>query len=285
MSDELSTYRSEIDRIDRALYILYKQRLDVSRKVGDYKKRHHLPVYDAHRELEMKAKLIDQYQNDEDLFAYLHLHEAMMVVSRNAQHQDAEILKVERLEQVNTVGYVKKVCDDIGMSSLNKAKKVAYDTENAVLQAIVNREIKYGIVKLFSVADGWNHELIQGIKEQDLYIVTEYISEDPLSRKTRFVMVSNVLEVVPEANRVFLMLTLEKKTPLEMVIAQMQYYNAPIVSFITLPAKESAKLECFIELEKAVCDTKFSALCHCLQEICKDVRVIGSLRTIFKDEK
>ena len=51
-----SDYRKEIDRIDSELVKLFAERMDVSAKIGRYKKENNLPVYDPRRERE---KLLD----------------------------------------------------------------------------------------------------------------------------------------------------------------------------------------------------------------------------------
>ena len=48
----LQDYRKQIDRIDNELLHLFKERMDVVRKVALYKKEHGLPVLDATREQE-----------------------------------------------------------------------------------------------------------------------------------------------------------------------------------------------------------------------------------------
>ena len=47
---ELSAYREELDRIDEELIRLFSERMEISAKIGVYKKKHGLPVLDARRE-------------------------------------------------------------------------------------------------------------------------------------------------------------------------------------------------------------------------------------------
>ena len=87
MDQQLSDFRSEIDEIDRELRILYKRRFILSRKIGEYKKALKLDVFDEKRETEMKLKLIKEYIDDPDLFAYVQLNEIMLELSRGFQDE------------------------------------------------------------------------------------------------------------------------------------------------------------------------------------------------------
>ncbi|MDE6590214.1 MAG: chorismate mutase, partial [Oscillospiraceae bacterium] len=48
--DELQGLRREIDGIDRQIVELFRQRMDVTRRVGEYKRARNLPVLDQERE-------------------------------------------------------------------------------------------------------------------------------------------------------------------------------------------------------------------------------------------
>lgn len=60
--DELQQYREEIDHIDRQMVELFRQRMAVTARVGQYKLERGIPVLDAARErqvLQDKARLVD----------------------------------------------------------------------------------------------------------------------------------------------------------------------------------------------------------------------------------
>ena len=60
--EELQQYREEIDRIDRQMVELFRQRMAVTAQVGQYKLERGIPVLDAVRErqvLQDKARLVD----------------------------------------------------------------------------------------------------------------------------------------------------------------------------------------------------------------------------------
>lgn len=60
----LEKLRKEINEIDAQMRELFEKRMDVSKRIGEYKKKHQLPVYDPEREHHViknnTAKLNDQ---------------------------------------------------------------------------------------------------------------------------------------------------------------------------------------------------------------------------------
>ena len=47
---EISNLRDEINKIDGEMLALFEKRMDVSRKIGEYKKANNIPVTDKERE-------------------------------------------------------------------------------------------------------------------------------------------------------------------------------------------------------------------------------------------
>ena len=54
---ELDELRSQINGIDEALIDLFRRRMDVAAGIAEYKKEHHLPVYDPARERDVLARV------------------------------------------------------------------------------------------------------------------------------------------------------------------------------------------------------------------------------------
>lgn len=82
---ELLELRAQIDEIDAQMIALFEKRMDVTRRVGEYKKEHDLPVLDRQREAEVLAKkeamLKNKYLKTEvkDFFG------SIMAISRRQQ--------------------------------------------------------------------------------------------------------------------------------------------------------------------------------------------------------
>lgn len=85
--DELKELRGEIDVIDRQIADLLQQRMDITYRVGQYKKRNQMNVLDEAREkqvLDAKAALTDDPNMK---FALTTLFETIMSISRKQQRQ------------------------------------------------------------------------------------------------------------------------------------------------------------------------------------------------------
>lgn len=54
--EKIAEYRKEIERIDEQLAKLICERMDVSCKIGEYKKENNLSVYDPEREEQLRGK-------------------------------------------------------------------------------------------------------------------------------------------------------------------------------------------------------------------------------------
>lgn len=57
MSDDLADWRQQINNIDEQLFKLLETRFATVKKVGEYKKRHGLPVRNADREAELVRRM------------------------------------------------------------------------------------------------------------------------------------------------------------------------------------------------------------------------------------
>ncbi|MEC9484688.1 MAG: chorismate mutase [Candidatus Izemoplasma sp.] len=60
--DDLSTLRNKIDDLDSKIMALLEQRFNLSRAVGEYKKKYNLPVLHSNREQEIFDKT-SRYSN------------------------------------------------------------------------------------------------------------------------------------------------------------------------------------------------------------------------------
>jgi len=82
---ELDTLRGEINDVDTRLTALFLKRMDITRRVGEYKQKNGIPVLDIEREREVlagKAALVDDPAQKTDVTAFF---EALMAISRRQQ--------------------------------------------------------------------------------------------------------------------------------------------------------------------------------------------------------
>lgn len=61
---ELELMRKQIDKIDERLLALFKERLEISRKIGLLKKKNNIKIFDPQREQEI---IVNYTQNTNDI--------------------------------------------------------------------------------------------------------------------------------------------------------------------------------------------------------------------------
>ena len=84
---ELNGLREAIDALDARLTELFLQRMELTRRVGEYKRAHGIPVLDPQREREVlaqKTALVADPALRDDVAA---LYEAIMGISRRQQRR------------------------------------------------------------------------------------------------------------------------------------------------------------------------------------------------------
>lgn len=81
---ELNLLRKKIDEIDDKLLILLKERLAVSKKIGEIKKRNNMPIYDPMREQEIIEMSIKDFSDEEKIHAVRFLR-TLMHISKEVQ--------------------------------------------------------------------------------------------------------------------------------------------------------------------------------------------------------
>lgn len=82
--DKLVEYRTEIEKLDSEIAELLVKRMELSKKIGAYKKENGLQIFDAKREEELKQKNILQV-NEEYRRAYQQVFETILKVSKELQ--------------------------------------------------------------------------------------------------------------------------------------------------------------------------------------------------------
>lgn len=84
---KLDKYRSEIEAIDKKIIELVKQRLKVSKEIGNYKKENNLPILNLQRE----QTLLNNYKliyNDNDTWNYYkEIFKVILKTSKDYQNE------------------------------------------------------------------------------------------------------------------------------------------------------------------------------------------------------
>lgn len=85
--NDLELLRKKIDEIDSELCKLFEQRMEIAKKIGEYKKNNNLNVLDASREKEVLTKAKDRVKNKELEKYYLKLVSYLMELSKDYQKE------------------------------------------------------------------------------------------------------------------------------------------------------------------------------------------------------
>ena len=82
--DKLEEYRLEIEKIDEELAKLICKRMEMSYKIGEFKKQNGLPVYDPKREETLKEKNLSKVE-EKYREGYSEIFDEILKVSKDLQ--------------------------------------------------------------------------------------------------------------------------------------------------------------------------------------------------------
>lgn len=83
---DLKYFREQIDIIDNELLRLFVARMKLSNQIANYKKEHHLPIYDQVREQEILQLVAEKVDPDFEESAQ-RLYSLLFELSRNYQNK------------------------------------------------------------------------------------------------------------------------------------------------------------------------------------------------------
>ena len=84
MMIELELMRKKIDEIDDKLLVLFKERLEVSKKIGLLKKKHNMKIFDPQREQEIIDSCTQNISEEERIYVEKFLRN-LMDISKEVQ--------------------------------------------------------------------------------------------------------------------------------------------------------------------------------------------------------
>ena len=179
---ELDDHRKEIDSIDKELIALFERRMDVAVKVGEYKKKNKLPIFNGKREEEVIEKNIKMLNNSSYSDIGRSFFENLMELSRSLQ---ANIIQENNNVQNNlieensnfVIGY-QGVKGSFSEEALLKYFKTcdntkSYDEFVDVFEALKNNKIQYAILPIENSYTGAITEVYDLLVKYGFYIVGE----------------------------------------------------------------------------------------------------------------
>lgn len=88
--NDLSKLRQEIDKIDNELILLFEKRMEVSKKVAEYKRENNMSIYDASRENEIVKKNIKKLNNKSLADELEIFYKMIFKISRDLQKKEID---------------------------------------------------------------------------------------------------------------------------------------------------------------------------------------------------
>ena len=85
LMNELEIERNKINEIDEKMLDLFVKRMECSKKIGLYKEKHNLPIFDENRENEIISNKLSKFNNDELKEYYLSFIKDLMDISKKYQ--------------------------------------------------------------------------------------------------------------------------------------------------------------------------------------------------------
>lgn len=180
--DLLENYRSEIDNIDKEMTLLFENRMNLSKKISDYKKNNNMQIYQSEREELVIAKNISYLKNKEyESFLrsyYMNLMNLSRLIQSKEINSDYDSEKVIKYPKENlkvgyqgVIGSFSEEAMHKHFSSIKNTKN--YETFEELFIALKNEEIDYAIAPIENSSTGGISKVYDLLKIYDFYIVGE----------------------------------------------------------------------------------------------------------------
>lgn len=179
----LQQYRNEIDAIDAKLVQLFEQRMDICKKVGEYKKEQNMEIFVPEREQAVVEKRTQQTKNAAYRPYVAEFFEGLMQISRKLQKTvvgkpesvsfTPEDVKCENLRVVypgtagSYSGEALKKCFPDAKEMIN------VPTFAEVAQMVAKGEVDFGILPFENNSSGAISDTLDLIMSEQVYIVGE----------------------------------------------------------------------------------------------------------------
>ena len=180
--DLLDSYRSEIDNIDKEMTLLFENRMNLSKKISDYKKNNNMQIYQSEREELVIAKNIYYLQNKEYESFLRSYYMNLMNLSRliqskeiNSNYNSEKVIKYPKENlKVGYQGVIGSFSEEAMHKHFSSIKNTRnYETFEELFIALKNEEIDYAIAPIENSSTGGISRVYDLLKIYDFYIVGE----------------------------------------------------------------------------------------------------------------
>ncbi len=179
--EDLSYLRQQINEIDEELVSLFKRRMKIVYRVANYKIKNSMEVLDQSREEQIISKHTNCIE-EEDLKAELReFLEDVLSISRRAQQKliqkSRETIKAADDKTPGSIGYQGVEGSFSHLAALEYFSEVSnlknFASFREVFEAIINKEIKYGILPIENSSTGGISEVYDLLGEYGCCIIGE----------------------------------------------------------------------------------------------------------------
>ncbi|MEZ4357107.1 MAG: bifunctional chorismate mutase/prephenate dehydratase [Eubacteriales bacterium] len=174
---DISKLREKIDAIDCELIKLFKERMNVSNDIAEYKREHGLPVYDGKREQEVIKDRVLSAPKEYSVYVE-QLMRLIVDLSKHLQNGsgDNEKIKFDVSGKVAFQGIRGAYSEEalIGFFEDNVKTKPVAEFEDVFI-SVLKGETQYGIIPVENSASGSVIQSYDLLNKYDVYVVGEYI--------------------------------------------------------------------------------------------------------------
>lgn len=162
--DQLSKTRLKINDIDKQMAALFEERMEAVEDVIRYKKEHGMAILDTSREAEVIERNLAYIKKADYLESYRLFIEDIMGISRKYQKA---VLNRDTIGYAGTLGAFSNIAS---IQLFPDAKQIAYPGFEDVFKAVINNEIRYGIIPFENSYTGEVGEVLDLLLEYDVHI-------------------------------------------------------------------------------------------------------------------
>lgn len=179
---ELDEYRKQIDSIDKELIELFEKRMNIAIKVGEYKRKNNLPIFNGKREEEVIEKNVRNLNNSNYSDITRRFFENIMELSRSIQqniiNEDSAISKSIIKENKGVIVGYQGVKGSFSEEALLKYFENYNNTRNYeafedVFNALEKNEINKAILPIENSYTGAIAEIYDLLVKYGFYIIGE----------------------------------------------------------------------------------------------------------------
>jgi len=180
----LDDYRKSIDELDKKITELFEKRMDLVLKVGDYKKKNDLPIFNENREKEVIEKNLGYLKNKDYSEGIRKFYTKVMEISREFEHKESKDNSIEHKitkyegsvvkDKIGFYGVRGSFSEEAMMKYFGENKDAkAYEEFENVFVAVKNSEIDYGVLPIENSSTGAISDVYDLLYKYGFYILGE----------------------------------------------------------------------------------------------------------------